>query len=150
MDLILWRHAEAFDALPGGTDLERALTPRGHDQAERVGRWLDRHLPHGTRVLVSPAVRTQQTAQGLGRPYETSAALLSGASVQAVLDAAGWPHAPAPVLVVGHQPTLGMVAGWLMSGHRQHWSVSKGAFWWLRSEHRHHAMLVAMRTPEWL
>jgi phosphohistidine phosphatase len=28
MDLILWRHAEAVDAPPGGSDLERALTPK--------------------------------------------------------------------------------------------------------------------------
>ena len=36
MDLILWRHAEAFDLAEGQTDLERALTPRGEKQAARM------------------------------------------------------------------------------------------------------------------
>ena len=148
MDLILWRHAEAFDAAPGGTDLDRALTPHGLQQAQRMGAWLHQHLPRQTRVLVSPALRTQQTAEALGRPFDTDPALLSGASVQEVIEAVDWPQAKHPVLVVGHQPTLGMVAAWLMSGERQHWSVKKGGVWWLRSEHRHHAMLVTMRTPE--
>ena len=42
MDLILWRHAEAFDLAEGGTDLERMLTPRGEKQAARMAAWLDR------------------------------------------------------------------------------------------------------------
>jgi len=36
MDLILWRHAEAFDAEPGEDDMERALTPK--DKSRR-GAW---------------------------------------------------------------------------------------------------------------
>lgn len=148
MDLILWRHAEAFDARPGEDDLDRALTPAGLKQAERMGRWLHQALPADARILVSPARRTQQTAQGLGRPYETVPALVSGASVGDVVQAAGWPGAEGTVVVVGHQPTIGMVAAWLMCGHRQHWSVRKAGVWWLRSEHRNHATLVAMRTPD--
>ena len=51
MDLILWRHAEAHDAAPGESDLERALTPRGERQAQRMAEWLERVLPESTRVL---------------------------------------------------------------------------------------------------
>ena len=36
MDLILWRHAEAEEAAPGGGDSERELTPRGEKQALRM------------------------------------------------------------------------------------------------------------------
>jgi len=36
MELILWRHAEAEDAV-GGDDMARALTKHGRKQAERVG-----------------------------------------------------------------------------------------------------------------
>ena len=42
MDLILWRHAEAE---PGEPDLGRRLTAKGIQQAERMAKWLDRHLP---------------------------------------------------------------------------------------------------------
>ncbi len=48
MDLILWRHAEAE---PGEPDLGRRLTAKGLKQAERMGAWLDHHLPDGTRIL---------------------------------------------------------------------------------------------------
>ena len=47
MDLIFWRHAEAFDALEGQDDLSRTLTPKGEKQALRMGQWLDRQLPEG-------------------------------------------------------------------------------------------------------
>ena len=62
MELILWRHAEAEDGEP---DLARKLTPRGNKQARRAAEWLDRHLPDRTRILVSPAIRAQQTAAAL-------------------------------------------------------------------------------------
>ena len=42
MDLILWRHAEAFELPDGGDDLDRALTPKGERQAARVADWLSR------------------------------------------------------------------------------------------------------------
>ena len=77
MDLILWRHAEAEDWLAGdsqtgmsnqtGQDLDRSLTQRGEKQAARMAIWLDRQLPEGTRILVSPARRCEQTALALGR-----------------------------------------------------------------------------------
>ena len=70
MDLILWRHAEAEDPADGSEDLERALTPRGLRQAARMAAWLDRQLPDGLRVLSSPAVRAQQTAQALERKFK--------------------------------------------------------------------------------
>ena len=148
MDLLLWRHADAFDARAGEDDLQRALSPKGLEQAARMARWLQRVLPDDTRIIASPALRTQQTAQALGRPVETVPALVSGAAVPAVLQAAQWPQARRTVLVVGHQPTMGLVAAWLMSGQPQYWWVQKAAVWWLRSERDERATLLAMRTPE--
>src|SRR5512143_3251464 len=103
MDLILWRHAEAE---PGEPDLSRRLTPKGVKQAERMGNWLDGHLPHGCRVLVSPAERTQQTARALNRKFRIVEEIGPGASVHDVLGVAKWPDAREPVVIVGHQPTL--------------------------------------------
>jgi phosphohistidine phosphatase len=103
MDLILWRHAEAAD---GANDAARALTPKGVKQAARMAAWLNARLPEDTRVLVSPAVRTQQTVQPLQREFETVHAIAPGAHPNAVLAAAGWPHGTGTVIVVGHQPTL--------------------------------------------
>ena len=53
MDLIFWRHAEAFEALEGQDDLSRTLTPKGEKQALRMSQWLDRQLPEGVRVMSS-------------------------------------------------------------------------------------------------
>ncbi len=150
MDLILWRHCEAE---PGEPDLGRRLTGKGVKQAERMAAWLDSHLPDTCRILVSPADRTVQTAQALNRKFRTVAELGPGASVAAVLAAANWPEAREPVLVVGHQPTLGMVASFLLSGEEAYWSVRKGAVWWLSNRAKEDGaavVLKAVQSPEFI
>ena len=151
MDLILWRHAEALDAEDGSQDLDRALTARGERQAARMAHWLNQHLPATTRVLVSPARRSQQTANALERKFKTVAVLAPGGTLPALLTAVHWPDAKEPVLVVGHQPTLGLVAAYLLAGVAQPWSVKKGALWWLRRRDRagdDQTVLVTVRGPE--
>jgi phosphohistidine phosphatase len=151
MDLILWRHAEAKDALEGEDDLQRKLTGKGERQAERMAQWLNRRLAPSTRILVSPALRCAQTAAPLGRDVETVAALGPDTSVQAVLDAARWPSASEPVLIVGHQPTLGLVAARVLAGVEQAWSMKKGAVWWLRAREADGGVaLLAVIGPEWV
>ena len=146
MDLILWRHAEAFEMREVQDDLDRALTPKGERQALRVAAWLNRQLPASTRVLVSPARRTQQTATPLERKFKTSPALAPDATVEALLHAARWPDAREPVLVIGHQPTLGLVAAYLLSGQAQAWPVRKGAAWWLRGREREGELQVVLHA----
>jgi phosphohistidine phosphatase len=151
MDLILWRHAEAVESADAAGDLERPLTSRGERQAARMAAWLNQHLPATTRVLASPARRTQQTALALERKFRTLPSLAPDASVNAVLEAARWPDAKEPVLVIGHQPTLGLVAAQLLSGTPQPWAVKKGAVWWLRSREREgegQVVLVNVVSPD--
>lgn len=165
MDLILWRHAQA-EALPleadqalaaqaghelvievdPERDLARCLTPKGRRQAERMAAWLDARLPEATRVLVSPAQRTQQTALALGRSFKTVKALHPQATVDEVLKAARWPHGKEAVLIVGHQPTLGLLAARLLTGQDLSWSVKKGAVWWLRSRERDGLQQVTLQS----
>ena len=133
MDLILWRHAEAEAGEP---DVGRRLTSKGLKQAERMAAWLEHRLPEATRILVSPADRAQQTASALGRKFRTSHEIAPGASAASVLAASGWPDAREPVLVVGHQPALGEVAAFLLSGEEAAWSVRKGAVWWFSNRSR--------------
>ena len=153
MDLILWRHAEAHVLRDGQDDLERALTPKGERQAQRMADWLNQRLAHSTRILVSPALRTQQTAKALDKSFKTLPALAPDAAADAVLKAARWPDATEPVLVIGHQPTLGQVAALLLSGQAQDWSVKKGAVWWLRRRDREglvDTVLQAVQAPDCL
>lgn len=130
MDLILWRHAEAEDPQPGMSDLERALTGKGQKQARRMGQWLSSQLPDSCKVLVSPAVRTLQTAEALGRKYRIHNDLAPGADPADILKAANWPGNKDTVLVVGHQPTLGQVAALLMTGEDLDWDIRKASAWW--------------------
>ncbi len=151
MDLILWRHAEAFDLEGQEDDLLRPLTARGEKHAQRMAQWLDRQLPEGTRILSSPAVRAEQTVRALQRKYKVRDALSPGASVQDVLEASQWPEAKFPVLVVGHQPSFGEVAAQLLGMQTDSCPIRKGAVWWLRSRQREgvdQTIILSVTTPE--
>ena len=127
MDIILWRHAEAEEGEP---DMERALTLKGQKQARRMGDWLASQLPDSCRILVSPALRTLQTAEALGRKFKLAAELAPGAEPEDILKAANWPNAKESVLIVGHQPTLGQLAALLQTGEVQDWDMRKASAWW--------------------
>jgi phosphohistidine phosphatase len=153
VDLILWRHAEAVVEREGEEDLSRALTPKGERQAQRMADWLNHRMAHSTRILVSPALRCQQTAKALGRAFKTVDALAPSGGGEALLKVARWPDGPEPVLVIGHQPTLGVVAAQLLAELPQPWAIKKGAAWWLRNRDREggaQVVLQAVMGPDFL
>ena len=153
MELILWRHTEALEMREIEDDLDRALTPKGERQAQRIADWLNRQLPSSTRVLASPARRAQQTAHALDRKFKTVPALAPDATVEALLHAVRWPDAREPVLVVGHQPTLGLAAAYLLSAQAVIWPVRKAGVWWLRARERdgqQQVVLHAVMSPDLL
>lgn len=138
MDLILWRHAEAVDDMD---DMRRVLTAKGCRQAANMAAWIQKRLPVTAHVLVSPAVRTQQTAEALGISFETVPDLAPSATPETVLKHAlayctmagvDANEGTATVLIVGHQPTLGMLAASLMIGQSATLSIRKGEALWLR------------------
>lgn len=143
MDLLLWRHAEAADGSP---DNLRELTSRGHKQARKVARWLDDNRPKRLRVLVSPTMRTRQTATAFTDHFEIITALSPSHDVSDILAATGWPDARGAILVVGHQPTLGKLAALLLSGQEAEWSVKKGALWWFTNRVRNDETQTVLRT----
>lgn len=148
MDLILWRHAEAQLLREGQADAQRALTAKGERQAQRMAEWLNQRMAESTRVLVSPALRAQQTARALDRSFKTVAALAPEGTPDDLLAAVRWPESNEPVLVVGHQPTLGFVAARLLAGIEQYWSIRKGAVWWLRHREREGVVQVVMQAVQ--
>jgi phosphohistidine phosphatase len=81
------------------------------------------------------------------------------ASVEAILEAAGWPEGIAStVVVVGHQPTLGEVLATLLGNEtnsdgsvRRSWAVKKSGVYWIKSRERNgdgEAVLMAAITPD--
>ncbi len=143
MDLILWRHAEAADGLP---DMKRELTRKGHRQASAIATWLRPRLPGKFSVITSPAERALQTASALTNDFRVDSSIAPGASARAVLEAAGWPDAAVPVVLVGHQPTLGEAAAMLLTGEGLPWSIRKGAVWWLSRRERDGQAQVVLRA----
>lgn len=143
MDLLLWRHAEAED---GEDDLKRRLTSRGEKQARAMGKWINEHQPKDLRIIVSPAVRTQQTAEALKLPFETHRKLGPDACVSELIAASGWPGASNSVLIVGHQPALGRMAALLLAGNEAEWTIKKGALWWLSNRIRRGETQTVLRA----
>lgn len=143
MDLILWRHADAED---GADDMRRALTDLGRKQAKQVGKWLDANLPADARILVSPAVRAQETAHGLGRAFVTLDDLAPGADAVEAMQACGWPEESGTVLVIGHQPTLGRLASMLLFGTEQEFTIKKGGLIWLTNRVRRDERQVVLKA----
>ncbi|MPN38915.1 hypothetical protein SDC9_186440 [bioreactor metagenome] len=104
-------------------------------------------------MLVSPAVRTEQTARALGRKFKMRAELLPGGSVDEVLELAQWPKSRGAVLVVGHQPMLGEIASRLLGMTAGQCAIRKGAVWWLRHRSRQEheeTILLSVQSPEFL
>ena len=143
MDLLLWRHAEAED---GVEDMKRRLTQHGEKQARAMARWIHEHQPKDLRIIVSPAVRTQQTAEALKMPFETQRKIGPDACVSELVAASGWPAASGAVLIVGHQPSLGRLASLLLAGHEAEWTIKKGALWWLSNRVRRGETQTVLRA----
>lgn len=151
MDLILWRHAEAVELSAPGDDMARVLTARGEKQAARMAAWLERQLSVSTRIWVSPAMRTEQTASALGRKFRVSPVLGPAGNVDQLLELVQWPSAKGCVLVVGHQPTLGQTISKLLDLSATECAVKKGAIWWLRHREREastQTVVVTVQTPD--
>lgn len=143
MDLLLWRHAEAEE---GEDDLKRRLTGRGERQARAMATWIRDHQPRDLRIVVSPAVRAQQTAGALNLPFETNRKIGPDACVSELLAAAGWPSATRAALIVAHQPALGRLAALLLAGSESDWTIKKGALWWLSNRVRRGETQTVLRA----
>ena len=143
MDLLLWRHAEAVEGLPDST---RELAERGVRQAHKVAEWLESRRPKKLRVLVSPTVRTRQTASAFTKDFEIVPALGPGNDISSILGACGWPGGGGSVLVVGHQPELGRLAALLLSGQEADWTIKKGALWWFSNRVREGETQTVLRA----
>jgi phosphohistidine phosphatase len=123
-----------------------------------MGEWLNRVLPESARILVSPALRTQATAEALERRFKTVAGLAPDGTIEHLLAETRWPQAREVTVVVGHQPTLGLAAAYLMGAQQvtadNPWRIKKGAIWWIRVKALDDGSLavttVAVRTPDLL
>lgn len=114
--LLIFRHAQAEKTAPGGGDFERALSERGHADAQRMGAYLAQHKLEPQFALVSPAQRAQQTwadaaAKLERRPPTHDDPRIYNAAPDALLAVIATAPAKANLLaLVGHNPGLHDIA----------------------------------------
>ncbi len=121
MKLLVVRHAIAEDAEPGESDEARRLTDRGRRKMRRGAKGLSRVVDAIDVIGTSPLVRAVQTAEiicdrfGAAKPVVVPA-LEPGRAVGDVLAWVNTQRADATVAVIGHEPQLGILITWLLTG----------------------------------
>jgi phosphohistidine phosphatase len=148
VELYLVRHAIALDALPGQSDHERPLSNEGIEKFKRCVKGLGKLGIELDHIYYSPKLRTVQTAKLL-------TPLLKGNS-----EANPWLATPPSaellaglrgnsVALVGHEPWMGELCSWLLSGQPgEHFPFKKGGLAHLRGTPKPGQMsLVAFLPP---
>lgn len=116
------RHGHALPAADDD-DAGRRLSPRGCEDLERLARRLKDIGWHPDRAFASPLSRARDSAQIVlrGAAPDVTLELLEAlrpeshpAEVLAALSAAG--ATAGHLLLIGHQPLMGLFAGWLTGG----------------------------------
>jgi phosphohistidine phosphatase len=77
-----------------------------------------------------------QTAEALGRKFKIHPGLAPDATAEGIISVVNWPEGREPVLVVGHQPTLGQVTALVLTGSVQDWTIRKSTALWIGQKDR--------------
>ena len=114
--LMLLRHAKTESDAPSGRDQDRRLDERGRRDAADIGGWIGGHPPCPDLVLVSAAVRAQQTwnlaAEAMQdhaqQPRAETVADLYGADPAQILQIVRMASVTDPrrLMLVGHNPGM--------------------------------------------
>jgi phosphohistidine phosphatase len=136
MQLLVIRHAIAEDkkafAKTGRPDTERPLTRQGRTVMARVANGLRQRVRSIDLLAASPLLRAAQTASIVAREYgglstDTVPALAPQSAPAAFAAWLRTQRGSELVAVVGHEPHLGMLITWLISGRRDaHVTLEKG------------------------
>jgi phosphohistidine phosphatase len=121
MKIILFRHgpAGARDPSRWPDDAERPLTARGEKRTRLAAMGLRRVEKNIERLITSPLKRADRTARILGRALgiekvETLEGLAPGGSAKKIIDELNSKPDVDTVVLVGHEPDLGNLAGFLI------------------------------------
>lgn len=125
MQILIIRHAKAGQrgllGFVGKKDAARPLTDAGRRDMRKVARGLLKLVPEIDVLATSPLVRARETADIVSGRYDDIpvmelAPLAPGGSKEDVLAWLRDQKATATVALVGHEPDLGILASWLLSG----------------------------------
>src|SRR5690606_24750541 len=115
------RHGIAEDYSASGTDAARRLTQVGIEKTHRAAAGLHQIGIDPQLILTSPLCRAEETARIAaeelgGTPIRVTDSLSPGVDLVELIGEALAPPHPSAVMFVGHQPDLGMLASWLLTG----------------------------------
>jgi phosphohistidine phosphatase len=161
MQLLVIRHAIAEDkeafAETGRPDSERPLTKKGRKAMKRVAEGLRREVPEIDVLAASPLVRAAQTAAIVAKQYdsmlvETVEALEPEREPRELAAWLATERDAEVVAVVGHNPHLGILVTWLLSGLAvSHVELEKGGACLLEIDGKPRARCATLRwllTPD--
>jgi len=136
MKLLVIRHAIAEDreewAFSGKPDAERPLTKDGRDRMRRSARGLHAIVSRLDLVATSPLLRAVQTAEMVadeygGRELTIVQELSPEYQPESLLPWLRAHERDTTVAVVGHEPHLSFLVGWLLTGrHESFVEMKKG------------------------
>lgn len=161
MDLLVIRHAIAQDkaefARTGRDDAQRPLTDDGREKMRHAAAGLRTLVPELARLATSPLVRAMQTAEIVAAAYDASPrieivdVLAPGSAHDDFASWLGRQNVDGTIAVVGHEPHLGGLVTWLLTGRDEsHTPLRKGGAALLTFEGapaRGGAQLIWLLTP---
>ncbi|ASP39742.1 phosphohistidine phosphatase SixA [Bacterioplanes sanyensis] len=127
MKLCIVRHGLAVTG--ADSDEQRPLREEGVQQAQRAGQWLESLGLESPQLMVSPYLRTQQTAQAinesLGSTIDTMNALVPSSAPESVVEQLL--AVKQDTVLVSHLPLVGRLAALLVEGQvfDQPWSPAE-------------------------
>jgi phosphohistidine phosphatase len=138
MQVLLIRHAIAEELEDPNSseqaDAARPLSAKGKTKMRKNIEGLQLVLPQIYQIASSPLIRAQQTADLLLGSYrdakrDTLRALAPRGSAPAILTyLQEHAHTTHTIALIGHEPDLGELGTWLLSGHTNNWMpLRKGA-----------------------
>jgi phosphohistidine phosphatase len=119
-ELLILRHAES--GWEAASDFERTLTPQGGRDAARIGEWIRTQQLQPDTILASPAQRVKETVLAVCGVLEIDPQQIHWepaiyeASVEALAALLQrLPQQAQRILLVGHNPGVAELIGWLCS-----------------------------------
>ena len=141
MTLYLLRHAEA-EAL-ATSDHSRRITAKGEQQAAMVGSFCCRQGIEPELILSSPVIRARQTAEAVAEKIRGADLVDAPWAACGMLPETFCEQIKAyrkfsSVMLIGHQPDLGLLAAWLLGAESA------------ESLHVRKALLMGLEVSSWV
>ncbi len=143
MILYVMRHAEAVEGSTALQDQWRYLTEKGRSTAGKMSSLIARQGPKTRLTITSPLTRAVQTAEIVARKacrrnvIVASERLLPGAEVDELVSYLKGNEDARRVMLVGHEPQLGLLVATLLGRSDDAIGLKKGACVALELDQRH-------------